>query len=101
MDTTERRRTRRIPTGDNQARLEWAEGPDFLETPARQVDISQGGAGFVAEIFPPGGRPVWLRLEAPRMTGWVSARVVRLDGPTEGGLSFSGYFPHDVIASLT
>ena len=101
MDTTERRRTKRIPAGDNRARLEWAEGPHFLETPARLIDISQGGASFVAELPPPGGRPVWLRLEVPRLTGWVSALVVRLDGATEGGLSFSGYCPHDLIAGLT
>jgi PilZ domain len=101
VNTAERRRTKRIPAGDNRARLEWADGPDFLDTPARLVDISQGGAGFVAERTPPDGRPVWLRLESPRLTGWVSARVARLDGPTVGGLSFESYCPHDMIAGLT
>ncbi len=101
MDTTERRRTARRPALDNRAVLEWAEGPDLLDTPARLVEISQGGAGFVAERPPPPGRDVWLRLEAPRSTGWVSARVVRLEGPTQGGLAFSGYCPHDLIAGLT
>ena len=101
MDATERRRTRRHPAGDNRARIEWADGPDFLDTPARLLDISQGGAGFVAESPPAPGRDVWLRLEAPRLTGWVSAKVVRLDGSAEGGLSFSGFCPHDLIAGLT
>jgi hypothetical protein len=48
VDVSERRRTRRLPVGENRARLEWAEGPDFLDTPARLIDISQGGASFVA-----------------------------------------------------
>jgi PilZ domain len=101
VDFSERRRTRRLPVGENRATLEWAEGPDFLDTPARLIDISQGGASFVAEMPPPPGRAVWVRLEAPRLTGWVSARVVRLAGRMKGGLVFSGYCPHDLIASLT
>ena len=91
----------RFSARDNRARLEWVEGPDLLDTPARLIDISQGGASFVAELPPPPGSDVWLRLEVPSLTGWVSARIVRLDGPTKGGLSFSGYCPHELIASLT
>jgi PilZ domain len=101
VDLSERRRTRRLPAGENQATLEWAEGPDFLDTPARLIDISQGGASFVAERPPPTDRDVWFRLEVPRLTGRISARVVRLDGLMVGGLSFSGYCPHDLISGLT
>jgi PilZ domain len=101
VDLTERRRTRRLPACDNLATLEWSDGPEIVTTPARLIDISQGGARFVAELPPRPGSDVWLRIESPRLTGWVSARVVRLDGPTEGGLTFSGYCPHDLIASLT
>ena len=78
----------------------WDEGPGPLETPARLVDISRGGASFVAESPLPTGRDVCIRLEAPRKTGWVLARVVRSDGSTEGGLSFARYFPHDLFAGL-
>ena len=39
----------------------------------------------------PTGRDVCIRLEAPRKTGWVLARVARSDGAKEGGLSFSRY----------
>jgi hypothetical protein len=78
VDTTDRRRTRRRPARGNQARLEWAVGGDFHGTTARLIDISQGGASFVAAEPPPMGIAVWVRLEAPRLTGWVSARVARL-----------------------
>jgi len=101
LDVSERRRTQRRPALTNRARLEWSDGPEFVNTTARLIDISQGGASFVAELPPPPGHDVWVRLEVPRLTGWVSARVVRLDGPTEGGLSFSGYCPPDLMASLT
>ena len=101
MDTTERRRTKRRTTRDNQARLEWSVGLDFRDTPARLTDISQGGASFIAEDPPPENTAVWVRLEAPRLTGWVSARVVRLGKSLEGGLAFSGYCPHDFIVGLT
>jgi hypothetical protein len=100
VDTTERRRTKRLPAGENRARLEWTVGPDFFDTPARLIDISQGGASFIADLPPPPGRDVWVRLEVPRLTGWVSTRVVRLDGLRKGGLSFSGYCPNELITSL-
>jgi hypothetical protein len=101
MDVTERRCIRRRSAITNRARLEWSDGPEFVKTSARLIDISQGGASFIAEMPPPPGHDVWVRLEVPRLTGWVSARVVRLDGPAVGGLSFSGYCPHDLIADLT
>jgi hypothetical protein len=101
VDPTEGRRTRRLAARDNRATLEWFESPEIVTTPARLIDISQGGARFVAELPPPPGSDVWLRLEVPSVTRWVSATVVWLDGPTEGGLSFSGYCPHDLIGGLT
>ena len=101
LDDTERRRTRRRPALTNRARLEWSDGPEFVNTPARLIDISQGGASFIAELPPPPSHDVWVRLEVPRQTGWVSARVVRLDGPTAGGLSFLSYCPYELMASLT
>jgi hypothetical protein len=100
VDTIERRCTERRPVGENRARILWDEGPGPLETRARLVDISHGGAGFVSELPLPTGRDVCIRLEAPRKTGWVLARVVRSDGPTEGGLSFARYFPHDLFAGV-
>jgi hypothetical protein len=101
VDTTERRRTGRRPARDNRARLEWAERSDFRDTTARLTDISQGGASFVADDPPPLGVAVWVRLETPKLTGWISAKVVRLGGSSGGGLAFSGYCPHDFIGGLT
>jgi PilZ domain len=100
VDDTERRFTRRRPVSENRARILWDEGPGPLEAPARLVDISRGGAGFVSGSPIPIGREVCIRLDAPRKSGWVLARVVRFDGATEGGLSFARHFPHDLFASL-
>jgi hypothetical protein len=100
VDITERRCTERRPAGDNRARILWDGGPGSLETRVRLVDISRGGASFVAELPPPIGQDVCFRLEAPRKSGWILARVVRSDGAMEGGLSFSRYFPHDLFAGL-
>ena len=101
MSFIERRRNRRKPAVANQARLEWADGRDFVDTMATLLDISQGGARFVSDSPPPRGRAVWLRLESPAETGWVSAFVARLDGPNAGALRFSSYCPHDLIDTLT
>ena len=100
MDIFERRFSERRPAGENRARIMWDGGPDPLGTPARLLDISRGGAGFVSESPPPMGHEVCIRLEAPKKTGWVLARVVRSDGATEFGLSFDRYFPYDLFASL-
>ena len=89
------------PGVHNRATIEWADGPEFRGTSARLTDISQAGVGFVADHPPPPDRAVWLRLESPRATGWVSARVVRRGDSTVGGLCFSGYCPYDLIGSLT
>jgi PilZ domain len=100
MEITERRRTERRPALENQAAFLWDEGTDVLESPARLIDISRDGASFVAEMSPPAGQEVCLRLEAPRRSGWVTARVVRSGGAMEGGLSFSGYFSQHLIDGL-
>lgn len=101
VETTDRRRTSRHPARDNRARLEWAEGAEFQGTEARIVDISQGGARFVADEAPPADRQVWLRLEMPALTGWVSAKVIRLDESLGAGLAFCGYCPFDLFRAAT
>jgi hypothetical protein len=98
LDIIERRFAERRRVGDNRARILWDEGPAPLETRARLVDISLGGVGFVSDLPLPTGRDVCIRLEAPKKTGWVLARVARTDGAKEGGLSFSRYLPHDLFA---
>ena len=100
MDATERRCTERRPTGDNRARILWEGGAGSLETSARLINISRGGASFVAELPLPPGHEVCFRLEAPKKTAWVLARIVRSDGSKKGALSFSRYSPHDRFAGL-
>jgi PilZ domain len=101
VDTIERRSAERHPACDNQARFLWADGPEIVESPARLIDVSQGGAGFVSEVPPPQGRDVCFKLESPRKTGWILAHVVRSGESSEGGLSFSGYYLRHLIDSLT
>jgi hypothetical protein len=103
----ERRFAGRRPVGVNLAVIMWGEGPGPSKTMARLMDIGRGGASFVSVSPPPTGRDVCIRLETPRETGWVLARVTRSAGTTEvglslaeGGLSFSRDFPHDHLASL-
>ena len=100
MDAIERRCTERRPAGDNRARILWEGGAGSLETSARLIDISRVGAGFVAELPLPPGHEVCFRLETPKKTGWVLARIVRSDGAREGGLSFSRYSLNDRFAGL-
>jgi hypothetical protein len=101
VTTTDRRRTVRHPARHNSARLEWADGRDFLEMKIRLVDVSHGGARFVSAEAPPLDRQVWLRLERPVATGWVSAKVVRVGESFESGLSFTGYCPFDLFEGAT
>jgi hypothetical protein len=89
----DRRRTTRHPVKDNLARLEWAEGGEFRDAEVRLLDIGQGGVGFLSAEPPPVGRHVWVRLEEPTLTGWVSAKVVKQGKPLEAGLCFCGYCP--------
>jgi hypothetical protein len=100
VDTIERRSAERRPACDNRARILWANGPDVIESPARLIDVSRGGAGFVAEVSPPPGREVCFRLEAPRKSGWILAHVVRAGESKAGGLSFSSYYLRNLIGSL-
>ena len=87
----------RRPAGVNEARLLWEVGPDVVESRVRLLDVSGEGASFSAESPPPKGSDVCFRLEMPRRSGWVLAKVVRLDGASGGALSFTRYCPGDLI----
>lgn len=56
VEAINRRRTTRHPASHNRARIEWAVGAEFRETEARLLDISGGGARFVADDQPSVGR---------------------------------------------
>ena len=100
MEPHERRTAERRPASDNIARLLWDDGAEVRESHALLVDVSRDGARFFAELTPPEGHEICLRLESPSRTGWVSARVVRSDSPFEGGLCFAGHFSHHLIPEL-
>ncbi len=98
---TERRKSPRSSAVANRAVLEWTEGSESRESPARLVDISGGGARLVAEGLPPLGQSVWFRLEQPAASGWVGARVVRHDDSHGAGLEFANTCPFDVYHAAT
>jgi hypothetical protein len=100
MNPSDRRRTQRLPVGDNRARLLWESGPDVLDAPVQLVEVSGEGLSFFAESPPPAGSDVCFRLEAPRRSGWVLAHVVRSDGASGGALSFARYCPSDLMAAI-
>jgi hypothetical protein len=101
MIAQDRRRTARREAIGNSGTLEWYEGSRPRETRFRLVDFSQGGVGLVAQAPPPAGHPVWIRLEEPTPTGWVSARVSRLGDSLEVGLSFCGACPYEFRMAAT
>jgi hypothetical protein len=98
---TARCRSTRFPAVPNRVRLEWWVGLEAREATARLLDISPDGASVVTEgRQPPHGR-VWLRLEDPSATGWVSADVVGLPTGNRADLTFPRDCPHELILGAT
>lgn len=68
--------------------MEWWEGQKVCRSWSRLLDISHGGASLMTECLPPLDRPIWLRLEEPAQTDWVTARVVWHDAEGKVGVNF-------------
>jgi hypothetical protein len=92
--STERRRIPRRPVADNLAYVEWTEGSEFHVARVRLLDVSNGGARIAANRRIPLNGQVWVRLEQPTPTNWVSARVVWVGENLGAGLQFCSYCPH-------
>jgi hypothetical protein len=75
----ERRLWERYPARESRATLTWHDGPTERTLHGDLLNISGGGAAFVAEVEPPPGMRMWLELEAG------ARRVPRVD-PVESQL---------------
>jgi hypothetical protein len=85
----------------NLACVEWLEGGEILGTAARLVDVSEGGALFLADHRPPLHLTVWCRLEGPAPTDWLTARIVRHGAEHEVGLAFADACRFDFTMAAT
>lgn len=98
---TSRRTSDRHAVLENRARLTWWVGGEGHESAARLVNLSEGGALFIAESPPPLHHAVWCRLEEPTRTDWIKAIVVRHGEAQEIGLSFPTACPFDFTIAAT
>jgi hypothetical protein len=96
----DRRRSARHVARKNLACLLWSEG-EIRESAARLIDVSEGGALFLADHRPPLHLTVCCRLEGPAPTDWVTARVVRHRGEHEVGLAFTDACRFDFTLAAT
>jgi PilZ domain len=86
---------------ENYARLEWWQGDRVYDSPARLVNISEGGALLIVEKSPPLEQTIWCRLEEPTPTDWIRANVVRHGDPREIALTFPASCPFDFSLAAT
>ena len=101
VELSDRRAAVREPAVANRVEVEWWAGDSIRRTKGRMLNISQGGALIVTDVAPPLGQSVWLHVEAPARTDEIGARVVRVNGEHEIGLSFSNPCPYDLYLAAT
>jgi PilZ domain len=83
----DRRASPRYPAVENGLNVERSEGSRVSRFSARLLDVSRDGASFKAKCLPPCDGPIWLRLQEPVRTDWVTARVVWVDAAERVGVS--------------
>src|SRR4051794_18328224 len=86
----ERRAVPRHLAAENCASLVWWEGAKVRRSWTRLLDVSRDGALLAAAGPPSPDQSIWLRLDEPTETAWVSAKVVRRDASDNVGVSFLG-----------
>jgi hypothetical protein len=91
--TADRRASIRHPTVNNASCLEWWDGTTLYRSKSRLLDISDSGASLVTDSLPPSDRSIWLRLEQPVRTHWVTATVVWYGADGNVGVSFGQTCP--------
>lgn len=88
---------------DEQSWLGWWEGPTFVTTSARIMDLSLRGALLQVEKLPATDQSVWLC--PPGTTPeWLEARLVqakkKLLGPRHVRIAFRRLFPYETFKTL-
>jgi hypothetical protein len=74
---SDRRLSPRYLAVKNRAIVAWRTETENCESPAKVLNISNGGALAVCEKRPMRDKPVWLRLGEPVATEWAEAKIVR------------------------
>jgi hypothetical protein len=98
---TNRRASPRYATYEARISLQWWEGGLAHETTALLLNIGDGGALLRADHPPPLHQPIRVHLERPERADWVDARVVRLCGLHEVGVTFRDVCPKSFLALTT
>ncbi len=97
----ERRASPRCNAVQNQSRIEFPAPQAWRSIEARLVNISRGGALVDVENPPPIGTSVFLRIEHPVKTDWVSAAIVRLVQDRKIALNSPQSCPDDLFLAGT
>lgn len=100
VNATERRRSARIDTMENEIVLEWQESRKH-SSEGTIINVSEGGALILSDSPVQLALPVLIRLKAPINTDWVAARVVRRGKNNELGLAFTDTCPPDFKLAAT
>jgi len=100
ISPTDRRGHPRRAVVTNRAALDWGTMTRDGGGDARLLDISRGGASLETRDSPPPGQLVWIRLEAPALTPWITATVARRDA-SQVGVRFQGECPDDLMLAAT
>jgi hypothetical protein len=97
---TDRRGHPRRIVVPNRAALDWGTMTRDGGGDARFLDISRGGASLETRDAPQPGQMVWIRLESPAATPWITATVARRDA-SQVGIQFQGECPDDLMLAAT
>jgi hypothetical protein len=103
MNTTvsDRRAHPRQVVVPNRVALDWGSTTSEGGYEARLLDISLGGASLESRIMPPTGQSLWLRVESPARTQWVSATVVQSARQCRIGVRFEESCPDELMLAAT
>jgi hypothetical protein len=96
-DPHQRRTSPRWGAVANQTTLEFHVGDGRRRTKASVVNISREGALLTADVAPPIGKPLWVRMESPARTDWVAATSIRVGPCRQVAVRFSGGCPDDLL----
>ncbi|MDR3632428.1 MAG: hypothetical protein P4L84_01250 [Isosphaeraceae bacterium] len=100
----DRRGGSRYNVVEDQSWLGWWDGPSFVTTPSRILDLSLRGALLHVEALPGPGKAVWFCPPTAATPDWLEATVVQSrntpHGPAEARIAFRRLLPYETFQSL-